>query len=571
MENHYQKIVKDTDSRVAYSLERQELRAEHPFYGGFYDADELVHAKYAIYRVAAMMAAYCCADSSYYRAQRVEQAIFLGLAYIRRVQHENGLFDYITCNFFSAPDTAFCIKKLIPFYEFLQKKADKTAPEERMRTELEQIIRKGAHGLLEGGFHTPNHRWAIASMLAKTGVLFGEEQLTQAALAYLQEGIDCNADGEFSEKSAGNYNRINNDAMITLAEALGDDSYEQYAIRNLHMMLTYLEPDGSIFTANSTRFDKDRLIYPKDYYMEYLKLGKKYGIKEFLGMCNTIFDIVEEKQITAPDFLIWFLLEPEYRSFEWEERYEPEDFCKHYPQSGIVRARKGGFTYTVMRDKSDFLYVHNGSMKLMMKVAGSFCEHRAFKAEELMAEHCYGRSVVASGQGAANIETRTKRMQPPEIQLRQTMRGWYYLPFPEKPESSDWWQMDHSRRPRKTGPDMEITVKIEEQEHGLAVTVRTAGVSGAPWRIETAFAGIEELATEQEKVSVTGEERLVVAQGEVQAGNERNIIRIGPGFAKHRFIDGKEDSEAKQPGCATVYFTDYTEFEHTILITTERK
>ena len=36
------------------------------------------------------------------------------------------------------------------------------------------------------------------------------------------------------------------------------------------MMLTYWEPDDSVFTANSTRFDKDRLIYPKDYYMEYL-------------------------------------------------------------------------------------------------------------------------------------------------------------------------------------------------------------------------------------------------------------------------------------------------------------
>ena len=41
--------------------------------------------------------------------------------------------------------------------------------------------------------------------------------------------------------------------MILIASELKDDTYEQYAVRNLTMMLTYLEPDGSIFTANSTR------------------------------------------------------------------------------------------------------------------------------------------------------------------------------------------------------------------------------------------------------------------------------------------------------------------------------
>ena len=30
------------------------------------------------------------------------------------------MFDYITCNFFSAPDTAFCIKKLLPIYQYLK-------------------------------------------------------------------------------------------------------------------------------------------------------------------------------------------------------------------------------------------------------------------------------------------------------------------------------------------------------------------------------------------------------------------------------------------------------------------
>ena len=41
---------------------------------------------------------------------------------------------------------------------------------------------------------------------------------------------------------------------------------------------------------------------------------------------------------------------------------------------------------------------------------------------------------------------------------------------------------------------------------------------------------------------------------------------MGPCFGGHRFIQGKEDSEAKIPGAATVYLTDYTPFDHEIRI-----
>ena len=68
----------------------------------------------------------------------------------------------------------------------------------------------------------------------------------------LKEGNDCNEDGEYAERSAGNYNRINNDAMIMLAVATGDESYYAPVLRNLEMMLTYIDPDDSIFTNNST-------------------------------------------------------------------------------------------------------------------------------------------------------------------------------------------------------------------------------------------------------------------------------------------------------------------------------
>ena len=179
-----------------------------------------------------------------------------------------------------------------------------------------------------------------------------------------------------------------------LSEATGDDSYERNAVKNLHMMLTYWEPDSSIFTANSTRFDKDRLIYPKDYYMEFLKMGLKYNIPEFLQMCNFIFEVVERVHITSPDFLIWFMLEPAYRSLEIQGSYVREDFRSYYRESAIARGQQGRFTYTVMGGKSNLFYINNGTIKLEMKVAGSFCEHRAFKSEKMERLSEIGRAHV---------------------------------------------------------------------------------------------------------------------------------------------------------------------------------
>ena len=541
MKAHYERVVRDTEKRVRHALRSQNLQPDSPYYGAFVMPNGVYMQKHALYQIASLAAAYCNRDTAYYHDEAVLTSMLRGLDYVDSTQHENGLFDYITCNFFSAPDTAFCIGIILPAYQYLRKLTDLTEGEKLLKTRLEKIIHAGGRGLLEGGFHTPNHRWAIAGLLAQCGKLFGEEDLTAAAFEYLKEGIDCNADGEYSEKSAGNYNGVNNHAMLLLADALEDDSYEQHVIRNLRMMLTYWEPDDSIFTANSTRFDKDRLVYPDGYYFFYLYLGSKYHIPEFLAMANYIFRIIFEKNLLSPDLLIEFMLHPELIGVESELCDTPVRYKAFYAESGIARVRRGGFSYTVMKDKSNFLYVHNGSIKLAVKIGGSFCEHRAFKAECMWEE-----------DGA--------------FHLRQVMRGWYYLPFPEKPATSDWWQMDNASRPKKWGPDMDIHVSVRETEEGIDVEFITSGVKGAPWRIELAFSGVSRISNDHMTMPIHGDEVIVLKDSDLTVTDGFSTMQVGPCFGYHHFTEGKEDSEEKTPGCATVYLTDYTEFRHTISI-----
>ena len=541
MKAHYARVVRDTEKRVAHALSKQNLDKNSPYYGAYVMPNGVYMQKHVLYQLASLSAAYCCKDTKYYHDERILESMLIAFDYVDSTQHENGLFDYITCNFFSAPDTAFCIGIILPMYRYLRKQKNLFDGEKIVMARMEKIIHAGGRGLLEGGFHTPNHRWAIAGLLCQCGKLFGEQDLTDAAFQYLKEGIDCNDDGEYSEKSAGNYNGVNNEAMLLLADALGDDSYEQHVIRNLRMMLTYWEPDESIFTANSTRFDKDRLVYPVQYYFFYLYIGAKYNIPEFLAMANYAFNIVFEKQLLSPDLLGRFMLYPHLADLECDLCDTPKEYKAYYEESGIARVRHGRYSYTVMKDKSNFLYVHNGSVKLAVKIGGSFCEHRAFKAEKMWME-----------DGA--------------FHLQQTMRGWYYLPFPEKPDTSDWWKMDNASRPKKWGPDMDIHVVIRDTEEGIDLQIQTSGVKGAPWRVEFAFSGIDRMETEHMIMPIGGDEIIVIKDGFFTASNSEDSMQVGPCFGNHHFTEGKEDSEAKTAGCATVYLTDYTEFNHTISI-----
>ena len=318
MRSHYLRMICDTEIRAERAMKTQNLNQNSPYYGAFAMANGVYMQKHALYCIADIGAVYCCADSKYYHNEKLLHSMLIGLDYVRAQQHENGLFDYITCNFFSAPDTAFCIGIIHPLVQYLKGKDTLTAEEQVLLAKMDRIVHDGGRGLLEGGFHTPNHRWAIAALLATCGKMYGEDDLVQAAAQYLNEGIDCNEDGEYSEKSAGNYNGVNNYAMLLLAAALGDEDYEQHVIRNLRMMLTYWEPDDSIFTANSTRFDKDHVYYPEQYYWFYLYIGEKYNIPEFIAMANHTFEIVKEKNLLSPNYLIRYMLHPHLIDFESE-------------------------------------------------------------------------------------------------------------------------------------------------------------------------------------------------------------------------------------------------------------
>jgi len=103
------------------------------------------------------------------------------------------------------------------------------------------------------------------------------------AQAYLDEGIDIDADGEYTERSTGCYNHTCDRAMILLARTLGRADYAEYADRNLEHMLYLLHPDGTLVTNYSRRQDRDQAVGIERYFPLYWCRAMMAGNGRFLS------------------------------------------------------------------------------------------------------------------------------------------------------------------------------------------------------------------------------------------------------------------------------------------------
>ena len=215
-------------------------------------------------------------ESRHYDSERLADAVAETLRYLQKNRNADGCFDLASCNFDSAPDTAFTVNELTDACELLA--ASESRWRETLLPPLREIIERACEGICAGGFHTPNHRWAIAACLKQAALLTGREDFSRTADRYLREGLDINEDGEFAERSTGVYNAVNDEQMIRLYRATGNRLYLDAARRNLEMMLYYLEPDGSLFTMNSTRQDQGKRVFPVSYYKLYLLTGRGHRV-----------------------------------------------------------------------------------------------------------------------------------------------------------------------------------------------------------------------------------------------------------------------------------------------------
>lgn len=539
MERYMAHLLKGAEYRTKQFMGSQVSDPASLQYGGI--KGDIWEAKPTIYALAPALAVYFHKDSCFYKSEKLYAAVNLALDFIRRTQREDGSFDYPSCNFKSAADTSFCFKRLIAAYRLLVKYGDSSDDSILvLKEKYLTIMHKALYAIREGGFHTPNHRWGIAAALLQGSNLFAAEEEFAAGLKaragqYLAEGIDGDEDGEYAERSTGNYNAVVNNAMMAMYQETGDEAFLGYVERNLSMMLTYMDPDDTIFTQNSTRQDQGQLEYADKYFYQYLYMCSRANHPAFDGAAHKIIKDNMERGDLAPDCLHIVMNHDEMMRYHFKEYGFLEEYRKFFRHAGVLRVRKPAYTYTVLNGKSAFLYFKSQGTLLCVKIGESCCDIR-------------------------NFIPQTIEELPDGCRLEAEAESWYYLPFKEKQDTSDWWKMDQSKREKLISSRLKITLEIREKDQGLELNLKADGLDRLPLRLEICIPAGVTLEHPAFALETAAGESMILKDGYVEIHDKTVTMEMGPGFGEHSFKGHYSGEEINSTGY-TVYANGYTPLE----------
>ena len=543
---HRRALLLDLDERIGRLLPRQITAEGDDRFGGFWTADFHVEPRESGFFLGDMVAAFVTEDSRWYLHDELKAAIQRDLVYMQRHQRPDGCFDLTPCNYASPPDTAFMVNAMLNGWWLLEKCKAKEA--DFIRQPMYALIDSASRGIAAGGFHTPNHRWAISACLLNCEKITGNKALGGRARQYLREGLDINADGEFAERSAGNYNQVNDDQMIRLYLATGDKTFLEAAARNLEMMYCYFDPDNSVFTNNSTRQDMGKKVYADTYYILYLLVGYLLGREDLGRMAGFIWRDCA-RHGTVPPGVEWVLLFPEMDGYGEREDFVPPiaHIDRLFPDSAIARIREGDWSCSLLKGKANCLYFQHGAFSLYMTIYSNLCDRRNFLADTLE-------------------KTETGYV------MRSHAAGWYYLPFDEQPPTSDWWAMDNPHTRKKTeGLPLDTELEIVKAEDGIDLFIRTSGIDQLPLRCEFSFLPGGYVRTEHFIQRTKPGESINVLDGTVEAaGPGGETILLQSAFGAHDFRDRMGGAYPLSENHYTVLFTAYTPVNQKISIRAAR-
>lgn len=539
MKRYMQHILQSTEVKAESFLKAQVKDATRPDFGGL--TQTLIDVKPTVYDLLTVITVYTFEKSRYYKNKELCLPIRLALDFIERELRQDGTLDYPSCNFASAPDTAFCLKQLTQAYQLFNKFIP-AGEDEDLKQHLKRIIKKTLIGIKNGGFHTPNHRWAIAASLMQGTNLFKDDpihlEFKKRANQYLAEGIDGNEDGEYAERSTGNYNAVVNTSLITLYEETGDEKYLSYVKRNLEMMLNYFDPDDTIFTQNSTRQDKGKRKYGNMYFYQFLYIAEHNQNELLAGAAHKLIHDNEWRHEESPLCLSKLMLNERLMTYEFKSIGFLEQYRKYFKDSGVVRFREGDFSYSILENKKKFLYMQMKDLQLFVRIGISYCHIRSFEAQEI------------------------KRTEE-GYQLEFNAEGWYYQPFETEQSTTDWWTMDHQKRELLINTRLKVLIQIKECKNGLDLEIKTEGCDKIPIRVEVALP--DQGMIETDSVSLYGEagHQIILKNGMLHAQYNAGRCLIGPGFSTHQFT-GHYSGEEKNNDQFTAIMTEYTPISKTL-------
>ncbi len=432
---------------------------------------------------------------------------------------------------------------------------------------LSKFLRAAGEVLATGGVHTPNHRWVVCSALARLNALFPAAKYVNRIDDWLGEGVFQDADGQYSERSAGIYSQVIDAALITMARLLGRPRLLEPARRNLAMNLYYMHPDGEIETVGSRRQDQFMTRNVSAYYLEYRYLALRERNAAFAGMARFI-EANERAATQLVGALIYFLDNPLLKEQLPAGEPPPSDYAKVFPHTSLARIRRERVSATIY-----------GGSDWPLGVASGLASNPTFF------NFRKGRAVLESVRMGANFFSKGHfrsaglQVNGAQYALRQLLEVPYYQPLPQSERNAQgdypltpaedrfWSKMNFPKRRMSEIKRLDQRVTITEQAGVFELAFDIAGHDDAAVTIELGFRRGGKL--EGVRSAQPGVFYLEQGGGQYRLGDD--VIEFGPGRAEHQFLNLDGASYAAHRGSLKtdldyVYTTGYTPFREKLMI-----
>ncbi|MBQ3079678.1 MAG: hypothetical protein IJC48_06755 [Clostridia bacterium] len=542
MKAHYLPIVKASDAAFDRSKRRITVDPRTPYTGAMDDMTYLVEPGNGAGLISACCVLYSCEESRYYRDKELLSIINNACSMFLRSSHPDGTIDFLATNYYT-PAT-FEIQGFARGYKVFIKYMSGTEDELEAQKNMKKALDLLSDGCLNGGFHTPNHRWVECGAMLMSHNILNKPALVKKVESYLSEGIDCDEYGEFTERSMGSYNPINVNSMLTMAEEGGYTELYRYAKMNLDLTFKYLDGDGTLFTKNSRRLDSGyNDFFPAHaWYYLYLWAGEKFGDLRYLKFASDMFEsALSRGSIPAP---LWLYLEkPQLKTLEpdFSGVSIPDTYHAFYPNSNILRVRKEDFSYTLICRNPDFLHIKFGSKTMTVRMCSSFFAVAQFAPEKIEKTDT-GYRVRFSGHGE------------------------YKGLFPEPPPSPEWDKMDHSLRPVLHSCDLDYTVDITDREDGFDMHILLDNTPFVPFKLEFVIPPDTRLETESMIMDTYPGGTIAVKYGDMRLEDVKtaNEVTVRGLFAKHMYHQTMRGSIPQNKEAFTVYSTGFSPIDAAI-------
>lgn len=498
------------------------------------------------------LSAYYSPLSKYHHQEMVLHAARLCAEHLLKSQHEDGTLDLMETNFHDATCNAFSVQVIAYTHRMMKQALRHSEMEAQVLGMLHTFLERSAGAMRTGGFHTPNHRWVLASALMLCWRELGLNECREMAQVYLDEGIDCDEEGEYTERSVGIYDITCNQSLLIIMREADMPELIEPVLRNLNKLTYYIEPDGSVATLNSRRQDFGRKAYPFGQLLNCLHAltaghtPEDERFRRIAGLAQYLYRLYEQhaQGIDLPHdaghFVTQFMLNPALAEMGHPVIPLQTEYRRFFPGAGVVRYRKGHAALTLVRERPVFLKLQVGRTELSLRASSCF-----YACGQLISPE------IKEIDGGYRLSCRNE---------------WGYVrPLGAKAGTNDWALIPHDKREHVNMLTLEWVLDILIYEDKVELDLGIRGCENLPWKLEGILSPGGTLYMDGSAVPAAKGSFAIPANG-FEYIHENSCLRWEGGLAQHLYAPSMRNTPAQEMQAFTVYNTGFAPASHKVTI-----